>query len=92
MFDMTTMRRLLPTIALLLIPAVTAAQDAAEVLKRAADAMGANDLKSLRYTGDGFGYTYGQAFKPVWRGRKSPSTVTRARSTTNRRRCATRSH
>ena len=65
MFDMTTMRRLLPAMtALLLIPAVTAAQDAAEVLQRAAEAMGASDLKSLRYTDDGFGYTYGQAFKP----------------------------
>ena len=40
------------------------AQDAAAVLKRASDAMGATNLKSIRYTAEGTGYTFGQAFKP----------------------------
>ena len=42
----------------------TPSQDAASVLKRASDAMGAANLKSLRYTADGVGYTFGQAFTP----------------------------
>ena len=33
-------------------------------LERAMRAMGATDLKSLRYSGDGIGYTFGQAYKP----------------------------
>ena len=41
---------------------VASAADAA--LERAAQAMGANGLKSLRYSGDGVGYTFGQAYKP----------------------------
>ncbi|MEO7135209.1 MAG: hypothetical protein ABI024_13430, partial [Vicinamibacterales bacterium] len=49
---------------LLLVPAVGVAQDAAQVLKRAAEAMGASDLKSIRYQDDGIGYTFGQSFKP----------------------------
>lgn len=49
---------------LTLIPPVCVAQDAADVLKRAAEAMGASDLKSLRYIDDGIGYTFGQSFKP----------------------------
>jgi glyoxylase-like metal-dependent hydrolase (beta-lactamase superfamily II) len=40
------------------------AQDAGADLKRASDAMGATNLKSLRYTTEGTGYTFGQAFKP----------------------------
>lgn len=40
------------------------AQDAAAVQKRASDAMGAGQLKTLRYTAEGTGYTFGQAFKP----------------------------
>src|SRR5262245_30299657 len=38
------------------------------VLEQAASAMGAKGLKSLRYSGDGVGYTFGQAYKPglVW--------------------------
>ncbi|HVG05669.1 MAG TPA: MBL fold metallo-hydrolase [Burkholderiaceae bacterium] len=39
-------------------------QDAATTLKRASDAMGATNLKSIRYTAEGTGYTFGQAFKP----------------------------
>jgi glyoxylase-like metal-dependent hydrolase (beta-lactamase superfamily II) len=38
------------------------AQDGA--LERAARTMGATELKSLRYSGDGIGYTFGQAYKP----------------------------
>ncbi len=42
----------------------TLAQDASDLLKRASEAMGATDLKSLRYTDSGIGYTFGQAYKP----------------------------
>jgi glyoxylase-like metal-dependent hydrolase (beta-lactamase superfamily II) len=45
-----------------LLPAVAHAADAA--LERAATAMGTTGLKSLRYSGDGVGYTFGQAYKP----------------------------
>lgn len=38
------------------------AQD--DALARAAKAMGADSVKTLRYTGDGLGYTYGQAYRP----------------------------
>jgi glyoxylase-like metal-dependent hydrolase (beta-lactamase superfamily II) len=40
------------------------AQDATAVLRRASAAMGADDLKTLRYTGSGSGASYGQAFRP----------------------------
>jgi glyoxylase-like metal-dependent hydrolase (beta-lactamase superfamily II) len=40
------------------------AQDAAAVLRRAAAAMGADELTSLRYSGSGTGASFGQAFKP----------------------------
>ena len=35
-----------------------------DALDRAAKTMGASELKTLRYTADGTGYTFGQAFKP----------------------------
>ena len=44
------------------LPASAGAADAA--LDRAATAMGADALKSIRYSGDGIGYTFGQAYKP----------------------------
>ncbi|MFM9969423.1 MAG: MBL fold metallo-hydrolase [Burkholderiales bacterium] len=40
------------------------ALEAAGVLKKASDAMGATDLRSLRYSGSGMGASFGQAFKP----------------------------
>jgi len=40
------------------------AQDATALLRRASSAMGADDLKTLRYSGAGTGASYGQAFKP----------------------------
>ncbi|MEO7402445.1 MAG: MBL fold metallo-hydrolase, partial [Burkholderiales bacterium] len=40
------------------------AQDAGGVLKRAATAMGANDLKTLRYAGRGAGGQFGQTYRP----------------------------
>ena len=49
-------------VAAFLTPTMAFAQDAA--LERAAKTMGASDLKSLRYSGDGTGYTFGQAYKP----------------------------
>ena len=50
--------------ALALAPAAAPAQDAKAVLDRAATAMGAKELKSIRYSGEGTGWTFGQAFKP----------------------------
>jgi len=48
--------------ALALAPAAIHAQDsAAAVLKRASAAMG--DVKSIRYSGEGIGWTFGQAWK-----------------------------
>jgi len=44
------------------MPAAAFAADAA--LERASTAMGAGGLKSIRYAGDGVGYTFGQAYKP----------------------------
>src|SRR5262245_63953069 len=40
------------------------AQDATALLRRATSTMGADDLKTLRYSGAGTGASYGQAFKP----------------------------
>lgn len=40
------------------------AQDATALLRRASAAMGADDLRTLRYTGSGTGASFGQAFKP----------------------------
>src|SRR5436190_12260161 len=51
-------------IALAVFSPSAIAQDAEAVLKRAAYAMGANDLKSLKYTTEGTGYTFGQAYVP----------------------------
>ena len=48
--------------ALAFIPGTALAADA--TIERAAAAMGAGALKSLRYTADGTGYTFGQAYKP----------------------------
>ena len=55
---------LIPPVAILFgwMPALAGAADAA--LERAVTAMGAGGLKSIRYSGDGIGYTFGQAYKP----------------------------
>ncbi len=45
-------------------PASALAEEADALLKRASTAMGGSDLKTLRYTAEGTGYTFGQAFKP----------------------------
>lgn len=42
----------------------TAPPSAADVIARASKAMGAAELKSLRYTGEGEGFTFGQAYLP----------------------------
>jgi hypothetical protein len=52
----------LATGAIAFVPAAVAQDSAAGVLKRAADAMGAPN--TIRYLGDGTGWTYGQAFMP----------------------------
>jgi glyoxylase-like metal-dependent hydrolase (beta-lactamase superfamily II) len=46
------------------LPVSAAALDASSVLKRAAAAMGSTDLKTITYTADGWGNTFGQAFVP----------------------------
>ena len=52
------MVRILIAIALALASTCVAAQDLANVmLQRVATAMGANDLKTLKYTAEGTGYT-----------------------------------
>jgi glyoxylase-like metal-dependent hydrolase (beta-lactamase superfamily II) len=54
---------ILSAAALVFIPSTALAQEsAAGVLKRASAAMG--DPKSIRYAGDGTGWTFGQAYKP----------------------------
>ncbi len=50
--------------AVLLAACATPGADAGATLKRANDAMGAGSLKSIRYTAEGTGYTFGQAFVP----------------------------
>lgn len=44
--------------------ATVPARAADPVLERAAAAMKANEVKSIRYTSDGIGYTFGQAYLP----------------------------
>ncbi len=56
--------RLACIVSLAVAPLVAGAQDAGALLRRSAAAMGANDLKSIRYVAEGIGYSYGQAFKP----------------------------
>ncbi len=55
---------LMSAAALAFVPGAAFSQDASAALKRASDAMGAGELKSIRYAGEGSGFTYGQAFKP----------------------------
>jgi glyoxylase-like metal-dependent hydrolase (beta-lactamase superfamily II) len=46
------------------VPIAAFGVDATGVLKRASTAMGATGLKSIRYTAEGTGYTFGQAYTP----------------------------
>ena len=56
-------RLTLPIAALMFLPGAALAQDsAAAVLKRASAAMGAPN--TIRYAGEGTGYTFGQAYMP----------------------------
>ena len=65
MFAIHSITRLAPAaFALALISSIASALEAAGVLRRSAAAMGATELKSIRYTTEGTGYTFGQAFKP----------------------------
>ena len=54
------------TIALVAVSAgwVNVAAGTDPALERAAAALRVNDLKSVRYAGDGIGWTFGQAYKP----------------------------
>ncbi|MBM3346920.1 MAG: hypothetical protein FJY55_10560 [Betaproteobacteria bacterium] len=57
--------RLALVIALVTIsPGATGAYDSSSVLKRATAALGGENLKSLSYSGDGWGFTFGQAYVP----------------------------
>ena len=49
---------------LMLLSCATPPPDASAVLARASQAMGADQLNTLRYIGEGTGYTFGQAYKP----------------------------
>ena len=51
-------------LALSFAPAAPAAEEADALLRRAATAMGADNLKTLRYAGKGMGASFGQAFVP----------------------------
>jgi glyoxylase-like metal-dependent hydrolase (beta-lactamase superfamily II) len=53
------------SIALACSSAGALAADAEAVLKRASNAMGAANVKTLRYAADGTGYTFGQAYVPT---------------------------
>ena len=50
--------------ALAVLPGAASSEEAAGVLRRASVAMGAGELKSIRYTAEGSGYTFGQAYTP----------------------------
>jgi glyoxylase-like metal-dependent hydrolase (beta-lactamase superfamily II) len=54
---------ILPAVVVGFLGGAASAQDASAVLKRAASAMG-GDVRSIRYVGEGTGYTFGQAWKP----------------------------
>ena len=57
-------------------------EDAESVLRRADQAMGGTNLKTIRYAGGGTGGTFGQAYRPGWHGRRSTIPATRASPTT----------
>ncbi len=52
------------TLALTLPGAAVAADDAEALLRRAEKAMGAAEVKTLRFSASGTGATFGQAYKP----------------------------
>ena len=77
---------------LLMSCAAPPSKSADAALERAAQAMGATELKTLRYSGDGTGYTFGQAYKPAVAWPKiTLHSVTRTHRLRNRHRCATKS-
>jgi glyoxylase-like metal-dependent hydrolase (beta-lactamase superfamily II) len=55
-------------IAAVFVGCATPSVDGEATIARASQAMGGNDLKSIRYSAEGIGYTFGQAFVPtaVW--------------------------
>jgi hypothetical protein len=52
------------SVAFACVSTVARAESAEALLKRASNAMGAANVKTLRYTAEGTGYTFGQAFVP----------------------------
>ena len=57
--------RIALALALSFFAAVSFAQDAAALLKKSSAAMGADNLKTLRYAGSGSGGQFGQAYHPA---------------------------
>jgi len=55
---------LAPLVAAALVGCATPDLDGAATIARAEQAMGGAQLKSIRYSADGIGYTFGQAFAP----------------------------
>lgn len=51
--------------ALVVVGCATPSVDGAAAVARASQAMGGDNLKSIRYTAEGTGYTFGQAFVPT---------------------------
>ena len=51
-------------LAAILAACASSSDDAQATLSRSALAMGSSGLKTLRYTGAGTGYTFGQAYTP----------------------------
>src|SRR5262245_32022427 len=60
------MLRILAVAFLAFVPLAAAAMQQAEsILKRTANTMSAVELQTLKYTADGTGYTFGQAYTPA---------------------------
>ncbi len=55
---------MLAGLAFLITACASTPQNSTEVLARSAQAMGATQLKTLRYVAEGTGYTFGQPFSP----------------------------
>jgi glyoxylase-like metal-dependent hydrolase (beta-lactamase superfamily II) len=64
MDPMTARKAWLVALLPLALAVPAAAQDATALLKRASAAMGAEDLRTLRYAGSGGGASFGQAYRP----------------------------
>ena len=57
-------RKVAVALSIACMPAFAHAEDAEALLKKVAAAMGASDVQTLRYSAEGTGYTFGQAYVP----------------------------